>query len=266
MKQALKSILYRLSPNLADRWFSFRRRMHNDGVARRRGLPRVLDRYVARHGHVVQAGPFAGMKYVSRATGSTIAPKLVGSYECELHSWIEQLCEEPYERVIDIGCAEGYYVIGMARRLEAASVIGFDLDPLSRQLCAEMARLNDVEDRVTIRGKCTIEALASAVRGRTLIICDCEGFEFDLLDPLAIPGLSNADILVELHEIFRPGVTEALRLRFEPTHSFELAGTQPRDPAQYSLVSFLPDGDRAIALEELRNSPQEWALLKAKAD
>ena len=38
------------------------------------------------HGNLVQQGPFAGMRYVNEAAGSTLAPKLIGSYEAELYS------------------------------------------------------------------------------------------------------------------------------------------------------------------------------------
>ncbi len=220
--------------------------------------------YVARFGHNIQAGPFAGMKYVSRATGSTATPKLVGSYECELHPWIEALCARGYDRVIDIGCAEGYYAVGMAWRMANASVVGFDLDPLSRELCGEMAKLNGVADRVSIEGKCTAESLSNAINGRTLIISDCEGFELDLLDPVASPKLASTDMLVELHDVFRPGLTDTLRKRFESTHTFELVSTQPRVPSQFKSISFLTETDQLIALEELRNGPQDWALMRTR--
>jgi SAM-dependent methyltransferase len=264
VKELVKSMMYKLAPGLADRFFSYRHRRHNDNVAESRGLPRVLGMYVARYGHSVQAGPFIGMKYVNRATGSTATPKLVGSYECELHPWIARLCSQSYDRIVDIGCAEGYYAVGLARQIPSATVVGFDLDPLSRELCAEMARLNNVADRVSIQGKCTAKSLSDAITGRTLIISDCEGFELDLLDPVASPRLKSADMLVELHDVFRPGLTVTLRRRFESTHHFELVSTQPRAPLQFDSIAFLSASDQLIALEELRNGPQDWALLTVK--
>jgi hypothetical protein len=264
VKKFVKSALHKFAPGLADRFFSYRRRRHNDNVAENRGLPRVLGMYVARYGHSVQAGPFAGMKYVHRATGSTATPKLVGSYECELHPWIEQLCSQKFDRIIDIGCAEGYYAVGMAWRDKNATVVGFDVDPLSRELCGEMATLNGVADRVSIAGKCTPESLSNAITGRTLIISDCEGFELDLLDPVTCPKLVSADMLVELHDVFRPGLTDTLRKRFQHTHTFELVCTQPRVPSQFKSISFLTETDQLIALEELRNGPQDWALITVR--
>jgi hypothetical protein len=264
VKQLVKSVLYKIAPGIADRFFSYRHRRHNDNVAESRGLPRVLGMYVARYGHNVQAGPFAGMKYVNRATGSTATPKLVGSYECELHAWIEKLASQGYDRIVDIGCAEGYYAVGMARRIPSATVIGFDLDPLARELCTEMARKNGVADRISVLGKCNAQSLSDAITGRTLIICDCEGFELDLLDPVASPKLASVDMLVELHDVFRPGLTDTLRKRFESTHQLEIVNTEPRAPMEFDSIAFLPAADQLTALEELRNGRQDWALWSAK--
>lgn len=49
-------------------------------------------------------------------------PNLVGSYESELHLQIEQLILERPQVVIDVGCAEGYYAVGLAQRLPDATI------------------------------------------------------------------------------------------------------------------------------------------------
>ena len=70
----------------------------------------------------IAAGPFAKMKYSFESHGSSIVPKLVGSYEAPLESWIEEAIKNGYNRIIDIGCAEGYYAVGLAFR-EASPII-----------------------------------------------------------------------------------------------------------------------------------------------
>ena len=64
----------------------------------------------------VAAGPFAGMRYITRSCGSKLAPKVIGCYERELHPAIENAIRGDYQRIIDIGCAEGYYAVGLAWR------------------------------------------------------------------------------------------------------------------------------------------------------
>src|SRR5438094_9802013 len=67
-------------------------------------------------------GPFRGLQYPSaEAICSAILPKLLGSYEKELHCTIERLCNTDCSVVVDVGCAEGFYAVGFARRLKTAT-------------------------------------------------------------------------------------------------------------------------------------------------
>src|SRR5437762_13396739 len=51
----------------------------------------------------VVAGPFKGLKYVSTARGSSIGPKLLGTYELELRDIVESIVSRGYRTVINIG-------------------------------------------------------------------------------------------------------------------------------------------------------------------
>ncbi|MCE9519631.1 MAG: hypothetical protein K8R87_08785, partial [Verrucomicrobia bacterium] len=63
----------------------------------------------------VLAGPFAGLRYPKfEAVGSSLIGKLVGIYEIELGALMEKILVAPYETVVDLGCAEGYYAVGLA--------------------------------------------------------------------------------------------------------------------------------------------------------
>jgi hypothetical protein len=44
-----------------------------------------------------------------------------GCYEHELHGEIEQLVTRGFDAVLNIGCGEGYYAIGLARRMPTAA-------------------------------------------------------------------------------------------------------------------------------------------------
>lgn len=159
MKQLIKNAMHRLAPSAANQWFNARKRAHIERLFAELGLPAVVESVRNRYGGTVQTGPFAGMKYDGRATGSTAAPKLIGSYESEIAPWIEQLCADSYDCVIDIGCAEGYYAVGMALRSPASKVVAFDIDSTARALCTELARLNGVSERIEVRSTCDPPAM-----------------------------------------------------------------------------------------------------------
>jgi hypothetical protein len=265
MKRLMKSIVRRLPTRLTDPLLSYRQRKFIDRIQRRQGLPQIFDACAKRYGLQIMDGPFKGMNYVSRAMGSTGTPKLLGSYECELHPWLARLLQKSYTQIIDVGCAEGYYAVGLAMRLPGAQVIAYDIDPLSQRLCREMAAANAVADRVRVLGRCTIPGLKDTLHDRALLICDCEGFEQDLLNPQTIPALLTTDMLIELHDFFRPGLTQTLSQRFAKSHTIELTDATERNPANYPSVAFLPPHQQPLALTEGRNGPQQWALMMAKA-
>jgi hypothetical protein len=58
----------------------------------------------------------------------------------------------------------------------------------------------------------------------------------ELLDPVAVPQLISTDILVELHEFIKPGVTRTIFSRFCDTHSVTFFGHQR---ARSQMLSFI---------------------------
>ena len=70
------------------------------------------------HPHVL-SGPFHGMRYVDHSVGSSLFPKLIGTYEKELRYWLEaQFTESNLTTIVNIGAGEGYYAVGAALRLD----------------------------------------------------------------------------------------------------------------------------------------------------
>lgn len=227
---------------------------------------RVVQSLVKRHGLVVQAGPFAGMSYVTQARCGTLAPKLIGSYEEELHGVLATILATDYRTVIDVGCAEGYYVVGLALRLPKARVHAFDIDEQARKLCAQMAEANHVTGQIMIEGECTHTRLqALTQKQRTLVLCDCEGYESELLQPELAPGLRASDLLVELHDMIDPRITATITARFAATHDIKLIASVERDPDAYTALKDFSLFTRRVAVAEFRDSSMQWAFMQPKA-
>jgi hypothetical protein len=206
------------------------------------------------------------MRYPSAAVGSTVlVPKLLGSFELELHPVVEEVGWQRFPRIINVGCAEGYYAVGLARELPAAQVHAFDLDRSFRHLCAVMAALNNVDDRITIYGAATSDQLQILAQNeRVAIFCDCEGCERGLLDPSSIPALSAASILVEMHDFIDRAISETLLRRFEQTHVIDVIGSSNRNPREYDELEALRDEDAALALDEFRPEHMQWAWMRPR--
>jgi hypothetical protein len=214
-------------------------------------------------GGVVCQGPFAGMKYVHTSVGSAYLPKLLGTYELELHPVVESIAAGAFEVLVNIGAAEGYYAVGLARRCAGLSVVAFERDPAGQEAIRHLARENGVPG-ISILGNCEPQDLARALQGvrGSLVICDIEGGELQVLDPAACPALADAHILVELHEFAVQGIAGTIRRRFEPTHHIEEIPGRARTLSDFPLkspwLSILPNYALLDAMREWRPGQTPW--------
>jgi hypothetical protein len=175
----------------------------------------------------VMYGPFEGLMYPSlKAAGSGIFPKLIGSYEAELHGYIEMLLRERYDLVIDIGSAEGYYAAGISRRMPGTPVYAFDTDASARELCAELCKLNDVSSSVNIKAECTPSHLVELLKNqRALVISDCEGYEDVLFTSNTINAFRNTDLIIETHDVLKLGISDRIKAIFKQSHEVVVVGS-----------------------------------------
>lgn len=230
----------------------------------------ILGKYTAiflKHNErVVQAGPFKGMNYVSQAIGSSYLHKLIGSYEAILHPIIEKISKNNYTTILDIGSAEGYYLVGFGRMFKDAQLVGFEIEVEGRELTKEMYTLNNLSNKLTLLGEATAENISTYIEGDTLLICDCEGGELDILSVEKAPKLQEVHTaIIELHDFIRPGIKEALIKRFEKTHTITII---PFELANPELFPFFRTVSSKEDLYELRRErgwqEQEWMILEKK--
>jgi hypothetical protein len=256
MKKFLQNTLIALFPSLHKR-ISFWR----DARLRQNKYAEWLDIF----GLIVLSGPFKGMHYIPKAFCGPLLPKIIGCYEMELHKAFEQMIERRFHKIIDIGCAEGYYAVGLAIRLPDSVIVAFDSDTKATNACAEMSRLNNVEKRVVLKGECDIEALSYEISNNALIVCDCEGYEDIVLDPERIPDLKSCHLIVELHDDIVPGVCDRITRRFRDTHNIEIIKQRKRKVSEHPEVLILAKAeDRPQVINEERPNCNFWAVLIPK--
>ncbi len=219
---------------------------------------------IKRSGNKVLTGPFAGMDYSVPASEGARAARLMGSYEASLAPVFEAVIAKRYRQVIDIGCAEGYYAVGLALRLRLPRVLARDASPAAQTLCREHAARNGVSDRVDVGGLCSAQDFDWCKRKKTFVLCDIEGAEDELLDPVTAPGLGLADILVECHDVMRPGLTNRIANRFSGTHKITRIDRTLAPQALPAWMEELSDMDRLIALWEWRSGPTPWLWMEVK--
>lgn len=217
------------------------------------------------HGLTIYSGPFKGMEYLNYSTEGCLLPRLLGTYEAELHPELLKFVDEGIDTVVDIGCAEGYYAVGLARLMPEATVYAFDTNPRAREACLGLAQKNQVEARVVIEGTFTGEMFERFVGGRTLVMIDAEGFEEELMKPELWPALRSLNIIMETHPGLHPGIEATMRARFEPSHDIVRLATGPRSADLPPWLLQQPHLDQLIALWEFRASPTPWFVMRPKS-
>lgn len=188
-------------------------------------------------GRRVLGGPFAGMKYAGQSCSSTFMPKILGTYEREVAVEIAALIKTCSNTIVDVGCAEGYYANGSLYSNKSAQVVAFDTDPAAQRLCAQIAQRNRTSDRLTLYGLCDVHSLRRLSEQSLidLLVMDVEGLEYELLNPVKVPTLATMPIVVEIHDIVRPGCGELIAERFHATHTIKTV--QSRVPSWRDIES-----------------------------
>ena len=215
-------------------------------------------------------GPFAGLGYVrARSAGSALLPKILGCYERELHPVIERILRNEYTDVVDIGCAEGYYAVGLGMRLPQVTVHAFDTSPRARRLCAELAERNGIAARLKLGEWCDEAVLLGLELGpRALLLSDCEGYEAELFTPRVATHLARHDVLIEVHEQHDPELSRTLQTRFAATH--DITAVESIDDRRKLRVYDFPElmkydvRTRLRIVSEGRAGAMEWLYCSSK--
>ena len=226
----------------------------------------IVNTYKKNHGLIIFQGPFKDIEFLEKSSEGCHMAKLFGTYEQPLHQYIEEIISSNYQTIFNIGSAEGYYSVGLAKRMPKTNILSFDIDISAQKACLELATKNNLQDLINIKAEFHPSILSDYKDSKNLILCDVEGEERKLLDIENYKVLKEIDILVESHECLQPGITKELITKFSATHKIIVI----QDNGQRSL-SIQPDWflnlshlDQLLAVWEWRSGPTPWLFMKSK--
>ena len=219
---------------------------------------------------VVLDGPFKGMIYPKNESfGSAFYPKILGTYEKELSLLISSILKSDYDLVLDVGCAEGYYAIGLAKYGDFKKVFAYDIEEKARNLCHNMAEVNGVSNKVTISGLFNLDEYKRVLEmfpdSKVLIILDTEGFEKVLLDQEFKKALKNTDFLIEMHDYIDIEITDVVSNFFTNKEINKIYSISDFQKALEYQSEFLKDLDfktKYNVLAEGRPEQMKWYFIK----
>lgn len=224
----------------------------------------IQNTLLSQEGTLVNQGPLKGLNFISTSAEGCHVAKLLGTYEQPLQPFIESAIHTGYQTILNIGCAEGYYAVGMSLRMPNTQVLAFDIDARARESCLALGHKNGVDHRLIVGNRFNPEDFSAYAEKHVLVMCDIEGAERELLDPAKSPSLRKMDIIVESHECLVSGITQLLIERFKHTHQITIV----KDNGQRILESppqwfyDLAHLDQLLATWEWRSGPTPWLVMK----
>lgn len=237
----------------------------------RRGK-KIIKKLSDNSNYQVLDGVFKGLQYHSLdITESALVPKIIGSYEYQLQPLFNKIIQTKYTDIIDVGSAEGYYAVGLAKKMPKTTIHCFDINEKDIEFSKQMAKINNVTN-MTWNAFCDEKTLITfPYRGKTLIISDCEGYELELFTKTVIDKCRHADFLIELHDICNPVISGEILSRFQYTHNFSIVNNKDVDYSQLKILEKMTQSERDFALCEhrggiYRNIYMEWVFLTSKTN
>ncbi|NBX74131.1 MAG: hypothetical protein EBQ89_07515 [Alphaproteobacteria bacterium] len=213
----------------------------------------------------VQFGPFQGIKISRKFMGANIIPLFLGIYEAELHEPFLRLASKNiYQTIVNVGCANGYYLAGLAKIFQNAKLLGYDLDTTCLSISQSVIGANGLLQRAQLATLFLGDDFAAHDPQTTLYVIDIDGGEDELLQPQQFPALEKACIIVETHDVFKPGITQDIRKRFERTHHIQYIHQQVKSLPDAPPWQGLSDLDRYLITFESRGGYNPWLVMLPK--
>jgi hypothetical protein len=264
IKKTLKSVLSRILPEkIYATITAIRARKFIEQVEERTGLKTINKMVETLLGRTVRQGPFRGMEYTEHTSHRHVTQRILGCYEEELHPVIERCIAKGYSRIVDVGCAEGYYAVGLSKAIPNAQVFAFDTDPWARMVCKALAEANQRLESIHIEGFCNQEWLRRNAVPEMLIISDCEGYEAKLFQGDSLDWLSAVDLIIEIHDM-PPSDDHWLVKRFRKSHDVKIIHSRARNVDDFGFLHFLTNDQKALAISDMRVPWQGWIFCESR--
>lgn len=255
--------------NLLQKFLRHLNRVYDAIIPSRYRFQNYFNKYISNKiGRKVVSGPFKGMLY-----DGNYLPYKLGTYEKELHYEIENLLNNDFDIIINIGGNQGYYAIGFSMFNHISKIVVFEPNIFQNRNIFRLAKLNNVDKKLIIKSLCDLNTLRNSIQHyeKKCVFIDVDGSEIYLLDPINCPELKDTYIVVETHNFVFPGydINQELINRFENTHKINKINQRIRNISDFPikmtfLLNILFYRQLINSMCELRPSDNEWLILEPK--
>jgi hypothetical protein len=218
----------------------------------------------------ISQGPLKGLQ-LNRDTWwgkSDLGAQCLGLYEKEVLDCIS--AQAPFDTFLDIGAADGYYAVGLLHAKMTKKAICFEISEEGQRATSENWLRNEEPGELEIHGEAnekSIASVASNLTGKTLVLIDIEGFEFQLLSKEVIAALGKCAVIIEIHnwvdgfENKYPDLLKNLDSFFDIT----IISPSERNTQSIELLRSYTDDNRLLVSSERRPCLMRFLYLEPKS-
>ena len=141
------------------------------------------------------SGPFHGIHFVKNRFGSSLSPKILGTYEREISTTFKNLIQLTNPKYfVDVGCAGGFYC-EIAHALNTdTNIIGYDLNSKAISFCQKHLKYGKFYAKPF-----TMKEYQQFSDDKCLFLMDIEGAEHEFFKSIPVIN-DNHTFLVEVHD------------------------------------------------------------------
>lgn len=218
--------------------------------------------------NIIQQGLFKGQKieefpWWSNADKGNI---LLGLYEKEIQSVILNKYKK-YDNFIDIGAADGYYLFGLAQLNFFKQFIAFEASDLARFYIEQKIQKFNFNN-IKCYGKADSGFINLVdLEAKNFILCDIEGYEFEIFNDYNLSKLKNCLIVIEIHSKGVECFSDKYNLLISNASKYfniDYVYTSSRDLSSINLIKRFSDNQRWLLCSEGRSNLGSWIVLNPK--
>ncbi|WP_310619539.1 hypothetical protein [Flexibacterium corallicola] len=236
----------------------------------------------------VLQGPFRGQKLSRNAYwgGTDITAKILGNYEREVQSTIQNLSTKGFRYLVDIGAGDGFYAVGALHSKLFDKVLAYERADKARENIYSNMKLNSVNsNNYKVFPASNTEVISKNIKEENIdptklvILVDIEGDEYRLIDKYFLEQFSSSFIIIEIHrrrildiyDIAPPPRNLCLEEELKKFGQSvkdrkvdKLYRTSYEIPSTLEWLADLSDDERLLLLSESRDSMPEWWVIHPK--
>lgn len=219
----------------------------------------------------VRYGPFSGVRLTKQVWwgAGDLGSQCLGLYEKEILDSIEQSGKNYFDYFIDIGAADGYYAVGMLASGFVQNAICFERSKEGQNTILNNWQNNGSVGNLVVLGEAnqeSLETLPSRSFGRSFVLIDIEGHEFELLNSRVIQLLKHCHVIIEIHNWVNDFFIKYTELLRSLAESFKVTVLErvERPTLGFEELRSFTDDNRLLLTSERRPCVMRFLRLKPR--